>query len=134
MSSPLFFVSIVWAMLDLFYFHINFRISWLISKKLSKILFRISLELWIKWGRSDIVKIWSLSSHEHRLVFIFLKIFCLSLVFHSFPHADFMYVWDLHLSTDCILSRRRRWHPTAVLLPGKSHGWRSLVGCSPWGC
>ena len=28
---------------------------------------------------------------------------------------------------------RRRWHPTPVLLPGKSHGWRSLVGCSPWG-
>ena len=26
------------------------------------------------------------------------------------------------------------WHPTPVLLPGKSHGWRSLVGCSPWGC
>ena len=32
------------------------------------------------------------------------------------------------------LSRRRRWHPTPVPLPGKSHGWRSLVGCSPWGC
>ena len=31
-------------------------------------------------------------------------------------------------------SRRRQWHPTPVLLPGKSHGWRSLVGCSPWGC
>ena len=30
-------------------------------------------------------------------------------------------------------SWRRRWHPTPVLLPGKSHGWRSLVGCSPWG-
>ena len=30
-------------------------------------------------------------------------------------------------------SRRRRWHPTPVLLPGKSHGRRSLVGCSPWG-
>ena len=28
---------------------------------------------------------------------------------------------------------RRKWHPTPVLLPGKSHGWRSLVGCSPWG-
>ena len=28
---------------------------------------------------------------------------------------------------------RRRWHPTPVLLPGKSHGWRSLVGCSPCG-
>ena len=29
--------------------------------------------------------------------------------------------------------RRRQWHPTPVLLPGKSHGRRSLVGCSPWG-
>ena len=28
---------------------------------------------------------------------------------------------------------RRQWHPTPVLLPGKSHEWRSLVGCSPWG-
>ena len=29
--------------------------------------------------------------------------------------------------------RRRQWHPTPVLLPGKFHGWKSLVGCSPWG-
>ena len=29
--------------------------------------------------------------------------------------------------------QRRQWHPTPVLLPGKSHGWRRLVGCSPWG-
>ena len=28
---------------------------------------------------------------------------------------------------------RRRWHRTPVLLPRKSHGRRSLVGCSPWG-
>ena len=28
---------------------------------------------------------------------------------------------------------RRQWHPTPVLLPGKSHGRRSLVGCGPWG-
>ena len=27
----------------------------------------------------------------------------------------------------------RQWQPTPVLLPGKSHGRRSLVGCSPWG-
>jgi len=32
-----------------------------------------------------------------------------------------------------ICSWRRQWHPTPVLLPGKSHGRRSLVGCSPWG-
>ena len=30
--------------------------------------------------------------------------------------------------------RRRQWHPTPVLLPGKFHGRRSLVGYSPWGC
>ena len=33
----------------------------------------------------------------------------------------YMYTW------------RRQWHPTPVLLPGKSHGLRSLVGCSPRG-
>ena len=35
-------------------------------------------------------------------------------------------LWSVHLY-QC------KWHPTPVLLPGKSHGWRSLVGCSPWG-
>ena len=29
--------------------------------------------------------------------------------------------------------QRRQWHPTPALLLGKSHGWRSLVGYSPWG-
>ena len=28
---------------------------------------------------------------------------------------------------------RRQWQPTPALLPGKYHGPRSLVGCSPWG-
>ena len=32
------------------------------------------------------------------------------------------------------IHQRRQWHPTPVLLPGKSHGRRSLEGCSPWGC
>ena len=31
------------------------------------------------------------------------------------------------------IKRCLQWHPTPVLLPGKSHGWRSLEGCSPWG-
>ena len=38
----------------------------------------------------------------------------------------------LHASKDIL--RRRQWHPTPVLLPGKSHGRRSLEGCSPGGC
>ena len=33
-----------------------------------------------------------------------------------------------------ILCLLRQWQPTPVLLPGKSHERRSLVGCSPWGC
>ena len=31
------------------------------------------------------------------------------------------------------IMRNHQWQPTPVPLPGKSHGWRSLVGCSPWG-
>ena len=47
-------------------------------------------------------------------------VFTLSISFEYLPYPN---VWP----------RRRWWHPTPVLLPGKSHGWRSLVGCSPWG-
>ena len=37
------------------------------------------------------------------------------------------------VTKSCIRLNDLQWHPTPVLLPGKSHGWRSLVGCSPWG-
>ena len=40
--------------------------------------------------------------------------------------------WN-QLTMNVRVYRRRQWHPTPVLLTGKSHGWRSLVGCSPWG-
>ena len=50
---------------------------------------------------------------------------------------DLLYMWlDFvcqYFVEDSCLYRRRQWHPTPVLLPGKSHGRRSLVGCSPWG-
>ena len=39
----------------------------------------------------------------------------------------------LILVPNMVLVRRRQWDPTPVLLPRKSHGWKSLVGCSPWG-
>ena len=32
------------------------------------------------------------------------------------------------------MNTNNAWQPTPVLLPGKAYGWRSLVGCSPWGC
>ena len=33
-----------------------------------------------------------------------------------------------------ICTKRRRWQPTPVSLPGESHRQRSMVGYSPWGC
>ena len=44
-------------------------------------------------------------------------------------------IWQPIASQNCtwVNKGRRQWHPTPVLLPGKSHGRRSLVGCSPWG-
>ena len=38
-----------------------------------------------------------------------------------------------HLRSPNLWQWRRQWHPTPVLLPGKSHGQRSLEDCSPWG-
>ena len=45
--------------------------------------------------------------------------------------SDILHQYKLSKFQDSI--RRRQWQPTPVLLPGKSHGQRSLVGCSPWG-
>ena len=49
---------------------------------------------------------------------------------HFFSKTDESHVYfkasNLHMW-------RRQWHSTPVLLPGKSHGWRSLEGYSPWG-
>ena len=39
-----------------------------------------------------------------------------------------------HFSLSTFMHWRRKWQPTPVFLPGKSHGQRSLVGYSSWGC
>ena len=46
---------------------------------------------------------------------------------------DIRSIYKNQLFSSVLAIRRRQWHPTPVLLPGKSHGERSLVGCSPWG-
>ena len=61
-----------------------------------------------------------------------------------FLSTDLIFMHPLTLSSNAVFlgqpylitsarCGRRRWHPTPVLLPGKSHGRRSLEGCSPWG-
>ena len=47
-------------------------------------------------------------------------------------HSRTLYLL-IYLITTIIICQRRQRHPTPALLPGKSHGQRSLVGCSPWG-
>ena len=48
-------------------------------------------------------------------------------------YTEIIYYLLFLLSYSMIYDQRRQWHPTPVLLPGKSHGRRSLVGCSRWG-
>ena len=56
-------------------------------------------------------------------------------VFQSFPMSQlFTSAGQSILASAAASVWRRQWHPTPVPLPGKSHGWRSLVGCSPWDC
>ena len=45
---------------------------------------------------------------------------------------ELFYFWEF-LAVTRDLEQRRQWHLTPALLPGKSHGRRSLVGCSPGG-
>ena len=47
--------------------------------------------------------------------------------------SGFLCVSSHYLILPRVSNQRRQWHPTPVLLPGKSHGRRSLVGCRPWG-
>ena len=47
--------------------------------------------------------------------------------------SNFSHFSKLVVVSCCDFNLHWQWHPTPVLLPGKSHGWRSLVGCSPWG-
>ena len=49
------------------------------------------------------------------------------------PHRLRKWTWLQEMGAGRDSKWRRQWHSTPVLLPGKSHGWRSLVGCSPWG-
>ena len=46
---------------------------------------------------------------------------------------NLLYIYESSFLIYIWVVQRRQWHPTPVLLPGKSHGQRSLVGCSPWG-
>ena len=74
--------------------------------------------------------------HHHSIIqnsFITLKILCIPSDHASLPARPWQpLIFCLQNCAFPIMSyQRRQWQPTPVLLPGKSHGWRSLAGCSP---
>ena len=71
--------------------------------------------------------------HYYRLFFLYMILLTRSQ--HHCQEQCLAVLCD-NLSVLCLHRRtswRRQWHPTPVLLLGKFHGQRSLVGCSPWG-
>ena len=80
-----------------------------------------------------------MSSSQHRILFYFLILFFYFTILYWFCHT---LTW-IHHRCNLFLNLYREGVknvtlicfllPTPVLLPGKSHGRRSLVGCSPWG-
>ena len=84
----------------------------------------LTFSLYVSWGLKWV------SCRQH----IYASCFCihsasLCLLVGAFNPFTFKVIIDIYVPI-----RRRQWHPTPVLLPGKSHGRRSPVGCSPWGC
>ena len=67
---------------------------------------------WVRWGLQN------RQPRNHRSQFLKIKELENRTQRNQFPSTS---AW------------RRQWQPTPGLLPGKFHGWRSLVGCSPWG-
>ena len=92
-------------------------------------------------SQSILLKEKNLSSNHLMFLFMAQQIFAFpppcqlpssSLVAQTVKHLPAMWeTWVQSLDQEDPL--RRKWQPTPVLLPGKSHGWRSLVGYSPWG-
>ena len=98
----------------------------------------------------QVTKYWSFNfsispSNEYSGLIFFsmdwLDLLAVQETFKSSPTVQFKSInsWVLSFLYDPIVTSihdywRRQWQPTPVLLPGKSHGRRSLVGCNPWGC
>ena len=86
--------------------------------------------------------LWSLlymTFNIHKYTFllgIYLGVQLLSVQVLSFIRYDqfFKEVLPVHTPLElCESFSLWQWHPTPVLLLGKSHGQRSLLGCNPWG-
>ena len=105
---------------------------------------RASLSITNSWSLLKLMSIESAMPSNHLIlccpllllpsIFPIIRVFTNESVLHiRWPKYWSFRIFSFNEYSGLISFRRRQWHPTPVLLPGKSHGWRSLVGCSPWG-
>ena len=76
-------------------------------------------------------KYWALGNHLVSFPRM-LSISLLTLVYHLFQDEGIS-MFSKSVTSSNLWAWRRKWQPTPVFLPGKSHGLRNLVGYSPWG-
>ena len=87
--------------------------------------------------------IWYPEKGTFKVFFSQKKMVCIVRKYHTTPNWGTFFKITSSYSAKIVKVRkdqekswigwRRQWHPTPVLLHGKSHGWRSVVGYSPWG-
>ena len=79
-----------------------------------------------------IIYTYSIQSKRH-IVYMIYRLYCkqYNIYYVKIKHTKTCFIY-VYICIQCIY-RRRQWQSTPVVLPGKSHGWRSLVGCCPWG-
>ena len=83
------------------------------------------------WGCKELDTTWWLNNNSNLLnggnnICYCRLVVRIEIIFEEYP-AWCLIHYKIWINSRCV------WHPTPVLLPGKSHGRRSLVGCSPWG-
>ena len=81
------------------------------------------------WNIKEVLKY-----HQYFMIISFYYFFMISpfIMLENF-YFNFFVTKNFVINLSSTYTWRRQWKPTPVLLPGKSHGRRSLVGCSPWG-
>ena len=95
--------------------------------------FTLNICIWVvsNLGILQMVLLWIFCMCVLGVFFFFFQIW--SMHFERFPS----WLSEQHARQETWVGKspwRRKWQPTAVFLPGKSYGQRSLVGYSPWGC
>ena len=88
------------------------------------------------WRKARKFCIWKLFFYSHSFRYNIVYYLIYSVITSKSDHQNLLNLlvyFRILLYTFPYTIRRRQWQATPVLLPGKSHGRRSLVGCSPWG-